>query len=789
VEKMDLLNIIFESKKKENEKNTKEKKKVPKTSQQTVPFKKLYENGLIEVKDNEYSIILNVTNINYLLAKEEDKKEIFNIYSQFLNSLDNMIRAQWFLLNDNVNESDILATIPEHAVNTKHDIFLEEYREIIRGNLNESNDKTSEKKLYLVISTNEKSPKEADTTLQRVVGDTIVQFNKLDSKIKQLTSTEIIELFYILYNSDLETKTHVEVPLSKNFFKSGTSVKDFIAPSSFKFKINHIQVGETFERVLFIRQFPTQINDLFLSNVSEAIPNTTISVHIQPTDPGDAITFIKRKLTGMEANKIDLENRKRFISHELKNNIEATKELLDSIQKDNQKLFFLSIYIVVRAKTLEELEDRTKIIQQIARKHLCICNTCTHQQEDALATALPLGLDRLSVKRTMLTDSTAIFIPFSSQEIYNETGFYYGKNTISKSMIIFDRKKLINPSGFILGIPGSGKSFSAKREIENVILTTKDDVIILDPEREYSLLAKNFGGEVIKIAADSKNYINPMDLDKDYSDEGSPLLLKAEFVVGLCDALMGGLKLAEKTIIDRAVRKTYAEYVNTDFDKNKQPTLKDFYEVLLEQPESEAKQVALALEIYVNGSLNIFSNKTNIETNNRFLVFDTKDLGKQLKQMGMYIVLDFIWNRICANRDKGVRTWLYLDEIYLLFASEYTANFLFELYKRARKYGGIPTGITQNIEDLLRSDTARTLLSNSQFLLLFNQAPSDREEMSKLLKTSPAQMSYVTNAEPGSGLLISGKNIIPFTDSFPMDTKLYQMMTTRIEEVAIQNKK
>ncbi|MDU2702518.1 MAG: ATP-binding protein [Veillonella sp.] len=362
---------------------------------------------------------------------------------------------------------------------------------------------------------------------------------------------------------------------------------------------------------------------------------------------------------------------------------------------------------------------------------------------------------------------------------------YYGINSLSKNLIQHNRKSLKTANGFILGTSGSGKSFAAKREIVNSLLSENDDVIVIDPEREYTKLAEGFSGEVIKISAGSSNYINPFDINMDYADDDNPIQLKSEFILSLCELLIGGrsgLSSTQKTIIDRTVLMTYDKYFNNPI-KNQIPTLKTFYETLLKQPEPEANEIALSLEIYIKGSLSVFSNQTNIDTNNRFIVYDTKDLGKQLKTMGMLIVLDQIWNRITQNRKIGKRTWIYIDEIYLLFKNEYSDNYLFELWKRARKWGAIPTGITQNVEDLLRSENARSMLSNSEFVYLLNQAALDREELSTLLNISEQQLQYVTNVDSGKGLLIAGGAIIPFEDDFPKDTKLYTMLSTKIEEV------
>ena len=423
-----------------------------------------------------------------------------------------------------------------------------------------------------------------------------------------------------------------------------------------------------------------------------------------------------------------------------------------------------------------------------ARKNNCKMGYLDYLQEKAMNSTMPVGKNSIEIQRTLTTASTGIFVPFTAQELFQEGGMYYGLNALSRNLIFFNRKTLKNPNGFILGTPGSGKSFSAIREIVNVLLSTEDEVLIIDPEREYAQLAKGFGGEIIHISAGSKAHINPLDITMDYADDDNPLLLKSEFVLSLCELLIGGrngMTAAQKTVIDRACKMTYQPYFSNP-NKNPVPTLKDFYKILKEQPENEAVSIALSLELYIEGSLSVFANPTNIDTNNRFIVFDIRDLGKQLKTMGILIVLDQIWNRITQNRALGKRTWIYIDEIYLLFQNEYSANYLFELYKRARKWGAIPTGITQNVEDLLVSDLARRMLSNTDFVMMLNQATSDRVELAALFNISNQQVSYVTNSQEGQGLLFAGNAMIPFIDKFPTDTDLYAMMTTKIEEVTAQ---
>ncbi len=763
---------------------------VPKTVQATMPFETLFLGGLIQVDPMRYARIAMFQNVNYTLAKVDEQSFLFSQYSEWLNSLDQEIHVQLFLSTYAIDPETVWEAMAPLEVDPKYAELASDYERVMHVQVQESHHQTSEKRYYVVISVEAKDPDHADQRLSRVMHESEAHFQKMGSSMRPVGSEQVVQLLYGLYNMKEE---HTQ-PLRGNetAIGRGASVKDKIAPPSFKFKINHVHVGETFARTLFVRDFPSSLNDAMIASLVDCPFTLSVAIHIQPTDSADAIRLIKKKITGMESNKLDyirkgarISPHYQFVPYELQTALEEAQHLLNQIVKENKKLFFVGIYLTVFADSLDELDGRTKTVQSICRRFLTRADVLTHQQEDGLASVLPFGKDKIGNTRTMLTDSTAIFLPFSTQDVFQPGGFCYGRNRVSGSLIVFNRKQLQNASGFILGVPGSGKSFRAKREIVDVLLNTGDDVIVIDPEREYSTLCENFGGEVIRIASNSSHTINPMDMSKDYADDDNPLTVKAEFILSLCESLMGSLKPSEKTIIDRAILRTYSAYLSSDFDEAKIPTLHDFYETVCQQPEEEAKNIALALEIYIKGSLNIFSKRTNINLNNRFTVFDTKDLGKQLKSLGMLVVLDAVWNRVCKNRNNGKYTWIYTDEFYLLFSSEYSANFYYELYKRARKWGGIPTGITQNIEDLLRSDTARTMLSNSQFLLLLNQAASDRQELSKLLKISSMQLSFVTNADEGCGLLISTKHVIPFQDRFPKDNRLYRMMTTKVDELRV----
>ena len=553
--------------------------------------------------------------------------------------------------------------------------------------------------------------------------------------------------------------------------------------------------GDKYARTMFIKDMPASLKDCLLTDISNTNLDVMVTVNIAPVDPYKALKIVSHQLTSMRANKLQAEKKaiqsgytSDVINEDLKHSLIEAEELLDDLRSKNQKMFLDNIIIMVTAADMDELDANTEAIEAVVRKHICSLSTLKFQQEKGLQSVLPIGNCTLKIRRTLTTESTAVLLPFSAKEISQKNGMYYGLNALSNNMILFNRLNLKNPNGFILGSPGSGKSFAGKREMLNVYLATDDDIIIIDPEREYTSLVAALNGETIYVSPASGNHINPLDMSKDYSDDESPLTMKSDFILSFCECLVGkqGLSAKERGIIDRCLTATYGEYLQT-FDKDKTPTLMEFYERLKSQPEKEAQGLALSFELYIKGNLNMFAHQTNVDTNNRVVSYDIKDLGKQLKTLGMLIVLDYVWNRITLNRSMGKRTWIYMDEIYLLFANEYSANFLFELYKRARKWGGVPTGITQNVLDLLQSHTARTMLSNSEFIVMLNQAASDREKLAKLLNISNEQMSYITNADAGCGLIKYGSALVPFINRFPKDTQLYKLMTTKPGEGQFAN--
>jgi len=778
----------------QNKKLLKQQKResAPKIAQETIKYKRMFEDGICEVENGLYSKAIKFADINYQIARREEQVEIFSRYCEFLNYFDPSINLQITIHNRHINRDDFKSQMLLKTGRGVDD--LDKYRKEYNAMLSEKalqgqNSIIREK--YLTFAVKAANYEAAIPALARLETDIMTNFKSLGCEIELLSGLQRLEFLQKMYNP--------EDPFTFSYdylVDSSLTTKDYVAPDSFNFSNkSHYEFGDYYGQTLYLKDLPPDLSDKLITELSDIPCNMTITLHINSVEQEKAFSLVKQKISFMEQQKID-EQKKALkagydvdmIPYELKYSLNEAEELLDDMQNKNQRMFKVSILINTTAKDLDQLNDNIYQIMAAARKNNCKMGNLDYLQEEAMNSTMPVGKNLIEIQRTLTTASTGIFVPFTTQELFQEGGMYYGLNALSRNLIFFNRKTLKNPNGFILGTPGSGKSFSAKREIVNVLLNTDDEVLIIDPEREYTQLVEGFGGEVIHISAGSKAHINPLDITMDYADDDSPLLLKSEFVLSLCELLVGGkngLSAAQKTVIDRACKMTYEPYFANPA-KNPVPTLKDFYQLLKKQPEAEAESIALSLELYIEGSLSVFANPTNIDTNNRLIVFDIRDLGKQLKTMGMLIVLDQIWNRITQNRALGKRTWIYIDEIYLLFQNEYSANYLFELYKRARKWGAIPTGITQNVEDLLVSDLARRMLSNTDFVMMLNQAASDRVELAGLLNISNQQLSYVTNAQAGQGLLFAGNAIIPFIDKFPTDTELYKMMTTKPEEIAAQ---
>ena len=767
-------------------KRDKEKFIIPKGVQDTIPIKRIYEDGIFLVGRNKYSKTFIFTDINYIVASEEDKEEMFLDYMQMLNSFESETSVKFTILNSKIDNEKIENNIKIDNENDRLDRFRKEYNKLIEDSSKTSNGIKQEK--YITIVVNKKSIEEARTAIRRIGIELNKHFKKLNSICRELDANERLKLLHNFYRIGEESDFNFNIIDNR---QKGHSFKDYICPDSMEFKKNYFVMGKKFGRVLFLKEYASFIKDSMISELTDISKNLMLSIDVLPVPTDEAIKEAENRLLGIETNianhirkQAENNNFLASVPYDLEQQQTEAKEFLNDLMTRDQRMFLAIITMVITADSEKELDNITEAITTTARKNLCQLGVLSFQQLDGLNTALPIGNSQIETLRTLTTESLAVCMPFKVQEVQHTNGIYYGQNAISKNMILVDRQELLNGNSFILGVSGSGKSFTAKEEISSIMLKEKDaDIIVIDPENEFAGLVKELGGEVVEISSTSKNHINAMDMNKYYGDNSNPIILKSEFVLSLCEQLMGkALQPQQRSIIDRCTAKVYRDYQNRDYE-GEPPTLKDFREELLRQNEKEAKEIALAIELFSNGSLNTFAKQTNVNINNRLVCYNILELKKQLQPIAMLVILDSILNRITANRQKGRNTYIYIDEIYLLFQYEYSANFLFTLWKRVRKYGACCTGITQNVEDLLRNDLARTMLANSELIIMLNQASTDREELAKLLNISDAQLSFITNVEAGHGLIKIGNSLIPFVNKFPKNTELYKLMTTKLNEI------
>ena len=774
-----------ENSRKPKQQKKRKKRSVPKTVQKTLPYQMIVYDCIFRIDDSHFSKTYRFDDINYSIAKQEEQEAIFLGYCAVLNSLDTGADMQITVYNNRVNKAKFNDMVLLKRKCDGFDRYIDVYNQMLTDKMEQGQNGIIRSK-FLTVTVQAADEDAARVKFSSIDVEIINAFKKLGSDIRPMTANERVALL-----KDIFRGADIEIPeLTEKDFRRKAD-RAYCCPDYLEFKKDYFMWGDKYARTMFIKDMPASLKDCLLTDILGTNLDVMVTVNVAPVDPYKALKIVQHQLTSMQANKMQAERKAiqsgytaDVINQDLKHSLQEAEELLDDLRSKNQKMFLDNIIIMVTAADMDELNANTETIEAVVRKHICSLSTLYYQQEKGLQSVLPVGNCTLKIRRTLTTESTAVLLPFSAKEISQKNGMYYGLNALSNNMILFSRLNLKNPNGFILGSPGSGKSFAAKREMLNVFLATDDDIIIIDPESEYASLVAALNGETIYVSPASGNHINPLDITKDYSDDESPLTMKSDFILSFCECLVGrqGLSAKERGIIDRCLTMTYGEYLQT-FDSEKAPTLMDFYENLKAQPEQEAQGLALSFELYIKGNLNMFAHRTNVDTSNRVVSYDIKDLGKQLKTLGMLIVLDYVWNRITMNRAKGKRTWIYMDEIYLLFANEYSANFLFELYKRARKWGGVPTGITQNVEDLLKSETARSMLSNTDFIMMLNQATSDREQLAKLLNISDNLLAFVTNSDSGQGLICCGGSIIPFKDQFPHN-ELYDLMTTKLEEVS-----
>lgn len=762
-------------------KQDKEKFVKPKGVQDIIPVQTIYEDGIFKVGKNKFSKTYRFDDVNYYVASKEDKEAMFLQYSEILNSLDSNATTKLTINNRRLNRNDFEDRILIDKKGDSLDIFREEYNEMLLDKATGANSIVQDK--YLTVSVNKKSIEEARNYFKRVGSDLVTHFNALGSNCVELTTNERLRIIYDFFRVGEESAFHFDI---KDKMKKGHSFKDYISPDYFENHKDYFKIGDRYGRVLFLRDYANYIKDSMVSELTELNRNLMLSIDIIPVPTDEAIKEAENKLLGVNTNITNWQRKQNqnnnfsaVIPYDLEQQRKESKEFLDDLTTRDQRMMLAVLTLVHTADTKEQLDTDTEAILTTARQNLCQMSILKYQQLDGLKTAIPYGVKKLNALRTLTTESLAVFMPFRVQEVNDTDGIYYGQNVISKNMIIADRRRLLNGNSFILGVSGSGKSFAGKNEITNLMLASDADIIIIDPEREYAPLVNAMGGEVVEISATSPNHINAMDMTKDYG-EVDPVIEKSQFLQSLCEQIIAGHKFSkgQQSIIDRCTETVYRSYQEIGYVGNP-PTLSDFRDELLRQPEPEAHSLALELELFTRGSLNTFAKQTNVNTNNRLICYDILELGEQLRAIGMLVILDSIINRITSNRMKGRQTFIFIDEIYLLFMHEYSAQFLFKLWKRVRKYGAYCTGITQNVDDLLQSHTARTMLSNSEFILMLNQAPTDQFELAKLLNISNEQMSYIKNVDAGHGLIKVGSSLVPFENDFPKYTKLYKLMTTK----------
>ena len=761
----------------------KEKFKIPKCVQDIIPVKAIWEDGIFLVGKNKYSKSYKFLDINYAVASREDKEAMFLDYSSLLNSLDTGATTKITINNRRINKLDFEKTILLKDANDELDKYRHEYNQMLIDQAKNANEIVQEK--IITISVYKDSVEEARNYFTRANTELMNRFNTLGSKCIEINAKERLRIAHDFYRTGEETSFHFDI---HETMKKGHDFKDFICPDTAELEKDYFMIGNRYGRAFFLKEYASYINDSMVSELTDLNRNMMLSVDIIPIPTDEAVKEAENRRLGVETNITNWQRKQNannnwssIIPYDMEQQRNDSKEFLDDLTLRDQRMFLVVITVIITDDTKEKLESDTEAIKQIASKNLCQLGVLKYQQLDGLQTVLPFGVRKIDALRTLTTESLAVFMPFKVQEIRHKDGIFYGQNAISKNMIIADRRQLLNGNSFILGVSGSGKSFIAKQEILSIRLRDPNaDIIIIDPEREYAPLVNSLNGEVIKISATSNNHINAMDMNSEYGDGANPVILKSEFILSLCEQLIGSGNLGpkQKSIIDRCTANVYRVFQQGNY-QGIPPTLQDFREQLLNQPEEEAKEIALAIELFTNGSLNTFAMNTNVNTSSSLISYDILDLGKQLLPLGMLVVLDSILNRITANRTKGKNTYIFIDEIYLLFQYEYSANFLFTLWKRVRKYGAFATGITQNVEDLLQSHTARTMLANSEFIIMLNQASTDRVELAKLLNISDLQMSYITNVGAGEGLIKVGSALVPFSNRFPKNTELYKLMTTR----------
>ena len=755
-----------------------ERYKVPRKVQDVIPIRRIWPDGIFLV-GNKFVKSWKFTDINYLVASREDKERMFLTYSELLNSLDCGATTKITVNNHHLKRSDFEDSILMPLKADGLDEYREEYNKMLLDKSVDANGILQEK--YVTVTVAKKNIEEARAYFARVGADLVQHFAALGSRCTELTALERLRILHDFYRSGEENAFPFDL---KDNMRKGHCFRDYICPDSIEKHADYLKLGERYARVLYLKDYAGYIKDSMVAELTDLNRNMMLSIDVIPIPTDEAVREVENRLLGVETNITNWQRRQNsnnnfsaVVPYDMELQRKESKEFLDDLTTRDQRMMFAVITMVITADTKEQLDADTETILSTARKHMCQMAVLKYQQLDGLNTVLPIGSRKINAFRTLTTESLAVFIPFKVQEIRDPGGIYFGENAISHNLILCNKENLLNQSAFVLGVPGSGKSFSVKELIAFLILNTDDDILICDPEGEYAPLVEAMGnlGSVIRVSAGGKDRLNAMYMVDGYG-ENNPIVVKSEFVMSLIEQIdKKGVGPQHKSIIDRCIAAVYRNAA----EAGTTPTLCTLREMLLEQPEPEAKQIALSLELYTTGSLDIFGHQSNADLDKRVVVFDIHGLGAQLKPTGLLVITDTMLNRVTLNWKKGKRTHVFIDEFHVVFENEFSAQFFNSAWRQFRKRNAYPTAITQNVEYLLDSVQASTMLSNSEFIVMLNQAASDRNQLAKLLSISNEQMSYITNADPGCGLIKYGGSLVPFVNRFPKDTKLYQLMTTK----------
>lgn len=761
-------------------KSEKDRFVIPRSVQQSIPIRCVYSDGIWHT-GRKHSRTWRFADINYAAASEEERRSIFLSYCAVLNSLPTDAAAKITIINRRINPVDFQRQILMKERGDELDRYRRESNQILTRRAAESNNLVQEK--YITLSIPQRKIEETRTYFRRVDANLSKGFGRLDSGAKPLTTHDRLRILHDFFRPGEEQYFTFDQTAA---IRRGLDFRDLICPDGLAFKAGHFEMGNKVGRVLFLKDYASYIKDEMIADLSDFPRNLMLSIDILPIPTDEAVREVQSRILGIETDitrwqqrQNDKNNFTASIPYELEQLRGETKEFLSDLTERDQRMIFAVVTLVHIADSLEQLDADTEALLSIGREHLCQFSTLRYQQEDGLNTVLPYGLRRVKALRTLTTESAAVLMPFRVQEIQDPGGLPYGVNAISKNLLICERKRLISPHAFYLGVSGSGKSVAMKSTIENVALATNDDIIIIDAEREYGPITRSLGGTVVEISPSSPHHINPMEVADGYGDGVNPIAMKSELITSILEQQMGVGRVngSHKSIIDRCTANVYQNYFHSR-GKAPMPLLTDWRNEVLKQVDPEAREIALAAELITEGSLNVFAHPGNVDMNSRIITLDLYEMGEQLRPTALVVTLEAIQNRVMENRKRGKYTWVFLDEVYLYFKYHYSGEFLYRAWKRFRKYAGIMTAATQNVEECLKSETARLMLANSEFLLLFNQAATDRAELGKLLHISDTQMGYITNAEPGHGLLKMGGSLVPFNNSIPKDTELYRLMST-----------